>query len=308
MSRVYATFKDVLTRNKDNPVAPAGIKDTQASGLNGELNAFEQMVTQNIERLKATIKQREETVKKEAQDAERVFAALRENITMLENKLEETVNTARMKESASQKLEENLTGKIRGLEEELTKNQKTLQSRDAEINDLKSQLQLLARGVKEMSSFFKQAEALASLDQPSRKEVAKEPTNRVEEKPAGAELKGPVVVKSKAADTTQQKVPPDFLDRVTKQKVPPNFLDHVTQQKVPPDFFDRVTHELTQSIGPMAPMIIHDHVKALGESMEKFPNSRVRELLDILSKEILDVNGKARFRMYFAKQMREGGA
>ena len=282
MSRVYATFKDVLTRNKDNPVAPAGIKDTQASGLNGELNAFEQMVTQNIERLKATIKQREETVKKEAQDAERVFAALRENITMLENKLEETVNTTRMKESASQKLEENLTGKIRGLEEELTKNQKTLQSRDAEINDLKSQLQLLARGVKEMSSFFKQAEALASLDQPSRKEVAKEPTNRVEEKPAGAELKGPVVVKSKAADTAQQKVPPDF--------------------------FDRVTHELTQSIGPMAPMIIHDHVKALGESMEKFPNSRVRELLDILSKEILDVNGKARFRMYFAKQMREGGA
>jgi len=295
MSRVYATFKDVLTRNKDNPVAPAGIKDTQASGLDGELNAFEQMVTQNIERLKATIKQREETVKKEAQDAERVFAALRENITMLENKLEETVNTTRMKESASQKLEENLTGKIRGLEEELTKNQKTLQSRDAEINDLKSQLQLLARGVKEMSSFFKQAEALASLDQPSRKEVAKEPTNRVEEKPAGAELKGPVVVKSKAADTAQQKVPSDFFDRVT-------------QQKVSPDFFDRVTHELTQSIGPMAPMIIHDHVKALGESMEKFPNSRVRELLDILSKEILDVNGKARFRMYFAKQMREGGA
>jgi len=282
MSRVYATFKDVLTRNKDNPVAPAGIKDTQASGLNGELNAFEQMVTQNIERLKATIKQREETVKKEAQDAERVFATLRENITMLENKLEETVNTARMKESARQKMEENLTGKIRGLQEELKKNQKTLQSRDAEINDLKSQLQLLSRGVKEMSSFFKQAEALASLDQPSSKEVAKEPTNGVEEKPAGAELKGPVLVKSKAADTAPQKVPPDF--------------------------FDRVTQELTQSIGPMAPMIIHDHVKALGESLEKFPNSRVRELLDILSKEILDVNGKARFRMYFAKQMREGGA
>lgn len=295
MSGVYATFKDVLTRNKDNPVAPAGIKDTQASGLNEELNAFEQMFTQNIGRLTATIKQREETVKKEAQDAERVFASLRENITMLENKLEETVNTARMKESASQKMEENLTGKIRGLQEELTKNQKTLQSRDAEINDLKSQLQLLSRGVKEMSSFFKQAEALASLDQPSGKQIAKEPTNRVEEKPAGAELKGPVVVKSKAADTAPQKVPPDFFDRVT-------------QQKVPLDFFDRVTHELTQSIGPMAPMIIHDHVKALGESMEKFPNSRVRELLDILSKEILDVNGKARFRMYFAKQMREGGA
>lgn len=282
MSRVYASLKDALTRNKDNPVAPGGIIDTQASGLNLELNAFEQMFTQNIGRLKATINQREETVKKEAQDAERVFATLRENITMLENKLEETVNTARMKESASQKMEENLTGKNRGLEEELKKNQKTLQSRDAEINDLKSQLHLLSRGVKEMSSFFKQAEGLASLDQPSGKEVAKEPTNGVEEKPAGAELKGPVVVKSKAPDSAPQKVPPDF--------------------------FARVTQELTQSIGPMAPMIIHDHVAALGESIEKFPTSRVRELLDILTKEILDENGKAFFRMYFAKQMREGGA
>jgi hypothetical protein len=282
MSGVYATLKDVLTGNKDNPVAPAGIKDTQASGLNEELNAFELMITQNIGRLESTIKQREETVKKEAQDAEQVFANLRESITMLENKLEETVNTARMKESASQKMEENLTGKLRGLQEELKKNQKTLQSRDAEINDLKSQLQLLSRGVKEMSSFFKQAEGLASLDQPSGKEVAKEPTNGVEEKPAGAEFRGPVVVKSKAADTAPQKVPSDF--------------------------FDRVTQELTQSIGLMAPMIIHDHVAALGESIEKFPNSRVRELLDILSTEILEENGKARFRMYFAKQMREGGA
>jgi hypothetical protein len=282
MSGVYATLKDVLTGNKDNPVAPAGIKDTQASGLNEELNAFELMFTQNIGRLKATIKQREETVKKEAQDAEQVFANLRESITMLENKLEETVNTARMKESASQKMEENLTGKLRGLQEELKKNQKTLQSRDAEINDLKSQLQLLSRGVKEMSSFFNQAEGLVSLGQPSGKEVAKEPTNGVEEKPAGAEFRGPVVVKSKATDTAPQKVPPDF--------------------------FDRVTQELTQSIGLMAPMIIHDHVAALGESMEQFPNSRVRELLDILSTEILEENGKARFRMYFAKQMREGGA
>ena len=282
MSGVYATLKDVLTGNKDNPVAPAGTKDTQSSGLNGELNAFEQMVTQNIERLKATIKQREETVKKEAQDAERVFAALRENITMLENKLEETVNTTRMKESASQKMEGGLTAKIRDLQEELKTNQETMKSRDAEIIDLKSRLLLLSRGVMEMSSFFKQAEGLTSLDKPGGKEDAQEPTSGVEGKPAGAELKGPGVVKSKAADTRPQKVPPEF--------------------------FDRVTRELTQIIGPMAPIIIHDHVAALGESMEKFPNSRVRELLDILSKEILDVNGKARFRMYFAKQMREGGA
>lgn len=282
MSGVYATLKDVLTGSKDNPVAPAEIKDIQASGVNEDLSAFEQMFAQNIGRLKTTIRQREETVKKETQEAERGLATLRENITMLENKLEETVNSARIKESAFQKMEEGHTAKMRGLQEELKTNQETLQSRDAEIIDLKSKLLLLSRGVMEMSSFFKQAEGLASLDQPGGKEVAKVPTSGVEGKPAGAELKGPGVVKSKAADTRPQKVPPEF--------------------------FDRVTRELTQIIGPMAPIIIHDHVAALGESMDKFSNSRVRELLDVLSKEILEENGKARFRTSFAQQMREGGA
>lgn len=274
MSRVNEILQNVM-RKKYNSVAPAAIKDTQASSLSKELNAFEQMFTQHIGRLNASIKN-------EAKDAEEVFATFRENTTMLENKLEETVNSARMKESASQKMVENLTGQIRALEEVLKKNQKTLLSRDAEINDLKSHVQFLSRGIKEVSSFFKEAEALTSLDQPSDNVVPKEPTNGLEEKPAGAELKGPVVVNSKAADAAPQKVPPDF--------------------------FESVTRELTESIGPMAPMIIHDHVAALGESMEKFPNSRVRELLDTLSAEILDENRKARFRMYFAKQMREGDA
>src|SRR5438309_6687069 len=96
-------------------------------------------------------------------------------------------------------------------------------------------------------------------------------SNLVEEKPAMTELKNPTVT-SNRTDTTQQAVPANF--------------------------FDRVTHDLTQIMGPLAPMIVRDHVAALGESMEKFPESRVSELLEVLSKEILNENLKTRFRVW----------
>ena len=64
-----------------------------------------------------------------------------------------------------------------------------------------------------------------------------------------------------------------------------------------------MTHELTQIMGPMAPVIVRDKVASLGELMEKFPNSRVRELLVIISKEILNENAKARFRVCFREYM-----
>jgi hypothetical protein len=163
------------------------------------------------------------------------------------------------------------------LQDELKNNKETLERRDAEIKDLKSQLQLLTRGVKEMSSFFKQAEALAGAELPSGSSVvAKEPTNKVEEKPAGTELKGTVVTSKETASS---------------------------QQTTPTNILDRVTHELTQIMGPMAPVIVRDKVASLGESMEKFPNSRVRELLVIISKEILNENAKARFRVCFREYM-----
>jgi len=42
-------------------------------------------------------------------------------------------------------------------------------------------------------------------------------------------------------------------------------------------------------------MILRDHVKALDESMEKFPKTRVTELLKTLSEEMPDQNVKNSF-------------
>ena len=264
MSKVYESIKgavnETLQRNKNNPIPLARVKSTDASSLNKEIDELEKTIVQKMGGLKAIAKQREDVVKNETRQAESVIETLRENIATVETRLKEAEDTIRRKESAVQKMEESQTAKIHSLEDALKKNNETLQSRDAEINDLKSQVQLLTRGVMEMSSFFKQAEALAAVDkQNGGTVVVSEPMNGVQEKPADTELKGAAVASNRI---------------------------HAAQQTVPPDFFERVTHEFTQIMGPMAPIIIRDKVASLGESMEKFPNPRVRQLIEVLSKQI----------------------
>ena len=278
MGKVYESLKEVVTqRSKNIPVVLAGVKDTHALSLNEEIEELEESVVPRIRRFKAAIQEREAEVASEARRAEQVIENLKAKIAMLETQLKEAEDTARSKDIASKKIEERLTAEVHGLRDELKNSKETLQRRDAEIKDLKSQLQLLTRGVKEMSLFFKQAEAFADAELPSVSSVvAKEPTNGVKEKPAATELNGAVAT-SKETDSSQQTMPTNF--------------------------FDRVTGELTQIMGPMAPVIVRDKVASLGESMEKFPNSRGRELLVILSKEILNENAKNRFRVCFHEYM-----
>ena len=57
------------------------------------------------------------------------------------------------------------------------------------------------------------------------------------------------------------------------------------------DAFDRLIaefSELTNVIGSIASLIVRDHVRALGESMEEFPQRRLKELLESLSGQIAD--------------------
>jgi hypothetical protein len=54
--------------------------------------------------------------------------------------------------------------------------------------------------------------------------------------------------------------------------------------------------ELTNVIGSIASLIVRDHVRALGESMEEFPQRRLTELVESLSGQIADAKLKAKFR------------
>jgi hypothetical protein len=141
------------------------------------------------------------------------------------------------------------------------------------------------KGIKEMSSFFKQAEALADThSQDISADVQPQNTSMLDS--------------GKQAQKTEAK-PADSAPAALA--ITSNPTDASRQETVPPSFFDSMTRELSEAFGPMASVILRDHVKAVGESMEKFPKTRIAELLDNVTKEIANETIKITFREHLDK-------
>jgi hypothetical protein len=273
MSKVYESLKGVMQETlqqsnvNSNPLAR--VKGTNALTLNNEMEELERVVVDSIARWKTAVTEGEAVVAGETQHAEQVIRTLTANTTVLEDKLRQTEEIVRGKDLTIKVLEQELTGKIQDLESQVRSKETLLVDRDKQIDDLNSQLQVLTKGIKAMSSIFRQAEALATLETQDIGTVLQYgQANNEQENTNTSQIEGPQVMSNKA-DTPQETLSPDF--------------------------FDRVTDQLTQVIGPMASMILRDHVKALGESMEKFPKTRVTELLKTLSEEMEDQNVKNSF-------------
>jgi len=304
--KMYDSLKEVvqetLQRNKTNPAAPAPVKANNASMLTDAVEELEKFVAYRIGRLKVAVNDSAAMAASDARHAELAIDGLKTNIAALEVKRRQSEDTIRSKDIANQKTEESLTAKIvtleaklreteeivRGkdtmiqglmqnvntrtqdLEFQLRTKEKLLVGRSREVIDLKAQLKHLRSGIKEMSSFFKQSEVLAAIEGHDGNALSRKgESEAAEEKLAAAQVQGKPIA-SPAPDAAQENVAPEF--------------------------FDRLTLELTQTIGPMAPMIVRDHVNALGETMEKFPKARVGELLETVSAEILDEKVKTGFR------------
>lgn len=304
--KVYDSLKEVVQEtlqwSKPSPTPPSPVKSNNGSILNDAVEELENLVGYKLGKLKVAVRESAALVASEAQHAEQVIDGLKTNIAALETKLRQSEDAIRGKDLAGQKteesfnarivaleaklketdelvrakdtiikgLEQNNSGKIHELENQLNTKEKLLVSRSKEVIDLKSELNRLKNGIKEMSSFFKQSEVLGTVDGQYDSAVSpKGESKTAEAKPAGAQDKGKPMA-SPAPDAVQQNVSPEF--------------------------FKQLTLELTQTIGPMAPLIVRDHVKALGETMEQFPKARVRELLETVSTEILDEKVKTGFR------------
>jgi hypothetical protein len=134
-------------------------------------------------------------------------------------------------------------------------------------------LELLTKGIEQMSSFFKQTQALTTgVGQGVSTAFLNKPLNRGKEKPATFQSKGPKVTPI-VPDTAREIVSPELFQRI---------IDELT--------------EVMDLIGSLASVIVREHVASLGESMKTFPTTRLPELLESLSKEILDEKQKIDFR------------
>jgi predicted nucleic acid-binding Zn-ribbon protein len=80
-------------------------------------------------------------------------------------------------------------------------------------------------------------------------------------------------------------------------------VTEAARETVSQDAFDRMIaefSELANVMGSIASLIVRDHVRAIGESMEEFPQTRLTKLLESLSKEISDDKLKADFCARFS--------
>jgi len=229
-----------------------------------------------VAELEVAVQKAEVEAAGQAKRAEHLTESFQAKIAALEARLKDTEEIVGKKDSIIKGLEQNLTAKIQDFESQARNKKELLAGRDAEINDLKSQLKLLTKGIGEVSSFFRRAEALAAMEgQDVSAAVPNKPLKGGKEKPATLQSTDPIVTP----------IVPDAVHEI-----------------VLPDLFQRITGELTEVMGvmePIASIIVRDHVVALGESMEKFPKTRLPELLESLSKEILNANPKIGDRELF---------
>jgi DNA repair exonuclease SbcCD ATPase subunit len=250
-------------------------RDNEIKDLKSNMEVLAKQVTE----LERAIKQAKADAMLEASRTEQLTESLNSKIAALETPISDMKEIIRTKEATINALEQELATAIRDFEKQLGNKEELLAGRDAEINDLKSKLQVLTGKIQGMSSFLKQAEALAIVEGQNGSTLAtSEPLDGVKKKPA----ESPFKVKVPAATSNEQM--------------------NVAQKTVSPDFFDLMNQELTVIMGPKASEIVRERVGALGESMQEFPKSRLAELLEILSKEVVDEPLRIGFRKWFVKQ------
>jgi hypothetical protein len=78
--------------------------------------------------------------------------------------------------------------------------------------------------------------------------------------------------------------------------------------KVPLECIHRMIAALTDAMGPMASLVVRDHVDAMGESTENFPKRRFHELVYSTSGEILSKPLRARYENVMSEEVRALGA
>jgi DNA repair exonuclease SbcCD ATPase subunit len=248
-------------------------KDETLATRDKEINDYKFKIDNHVKQIGELELGNRKTKEQAAKRAEDLAASYQAKISALESDLNENVELARQKESTIKELEQNLAAKVQEFESVVKDKQELVTHRDAEINDLKSQLKRLTKGIGEMSSFFKQAEALASIEGQDVSTVAQNKSVDGAEEKVAAVLSSPAKITPIVPDAAGEMVSPEVFQRIASELA-----------------------EVTDVILPLASLIVRRQVKVLGEAMEKFPKTRLPELLESLAKEITDERQQIDFR------------
>ncbi len=84
-----------------------------------------------------------------------------------------------------------------------------------------------------------------------------------------------------------------FINRRSNHVAPP--VSAIKERTVASQFFDFMARAATEGMGPMAKLIIDDQIADLGESRDSFPQRKLDELIERVSREIFNDTMRARF-------------
>jgi chromosome segregation ATPase len=247
-------------------------RDSEVSDLNSKIVALVEQGTQ----FELRIQQATDQAAREALRADSISETSQVRIGTLEAQLRNTEEIVARRDAAIKALEGNLTAKIEDLENDMRNKDALLVDRNRQVTDLKTELRRLTSAMKEMSAVFRQAEALADIQAQA---IGGEQVKTAEEKRAILELQDTELASS-VSDAVREAVPRDTFDRV---------IDEIAKH--------------TKVMTPLASLVVLDHVEALGESMDNFPQRRLTELLEALSREISDDKLRTGFRERLGKAM-----
>lgn len=73
----------------------------------------------------------------------------------------------------------------------------------------------------------------------------------------------------------------------------------------PPIFLKLMVAKLTEAMGPLAPLVLRDHMLALGESSNGFPKAKLEQLVKRVSQEILVDSIRKRFEEEMLKEIQD---
>jgi general secretion pathway protein A len=92
----------------------------------------------------------------------------------------------------------------------------------------------------------------------------------------------------------------------TKTPVRPGAHYNTTNKEpISPNLLQIMIKALTEAMGPMAPLVVRDRIAALGESPETFPKRRLLELVELISREILNERLKVHFQQKISGEIHE---
>ena len=329
MGKVYQMVREVVQGTLNRTPGPT--VSSQGTGnedsLSEALEDLDKIFADGIRRLKAAVSDNRVVALTKTKHAEQVIEGLKANITGLEATVRETEDTLHNRNVAGQKTEESLRIEIGELQRALKEKEEALANRISEVNDLRSKIDVMADQVSQAELAVRKARGEAARKVQEAEQVIEglKANIIVLEATLKAQL---CHGEQNGVDSTDSSINALDQDRnepaidldghsqlqrngrtasmaqafANLQAQAVARITETARETVSPEAFVRIVTEFSKFanvIENIASLIVRDHVRTLGESMEEFPQKRLPELLESLSKEISDNKLKDDFRERF---------